>query len=83
MKITAVTARFFAAAEEAVGAGEMRLELARPASIGDVLAAASGHESHAVLARCSFLVNGQATTDAAAELRDGDLLDVLPPFAGG
>jgi molybdopterin converting factor small subunit len=36
-----------------------------------------------VFARCSFIVNGVATTDRARVLDDGDSLDVLPPFAGG
>lgn len=78
-----VTARFFAAAEEAVGAAELTLELPRGASIRDALATASAARSHPVLDRCSFLLNTLATTDVATELHDGDLLDVLPPFAGG
>jgi molybdopterin synthase sulfur carrier subunit len=36
-----------------------------------------------VLARCTFLVNGIATTDRAHGLDPDDVLDVLPPFAGG
>ena len=78
-----VTARFFAAAEEAVGFAERALELPSGATIRDVLASASDTPLHPVLGRCSFLVNSQATTDTETELRTGDLLDVLPPFAGG
>jgi len=37
----------------------------------------------AVIARCSFILNRQATTDRSIVLADGDELDVLPPFAGG
>ncbi|MGO3506052.1 MAG: MoaD/ThiS family protein [Brachybacterium tyrofermentans] len=33
--------------------------------------------------RSSILVNAVACTDRDQELRDGDRLDVLPPFAGG
>ena len=78
-----VTARFFAAAEEAVGCAERALELPSGATIRDALVRASGTALHPVLGRCSFLVNSQATTDPETELRTGDLLDVLPPFAGG
>lgn len=78
-----VTARFFAAAEEAVGFAERALELPSGATIRDALASASDTPLHPVLGRCSFLVNSQATTDTETELRTGDLLDVLPPFAGG
>ena len=78
-----VTARFFAAAEEAMGFAERGLELPSGATIRDALASASDTPLHPVLSRCSFLVNSQATTDPETELRTGDLLDVLPPFAGG
>ena len=78
-----VTARFFAAAEEAVGSAERALELPSGATIRDALATASGTVLHPVLGRCSFLVNSHATTDYETELRAGDLLDILPPFAGG
>ena len=78
-----VTARFFAAAEEAMGFAERGLELPSGATIRDALASASDTPLHPVLSRCSFLVNSQATTDTETELRAGDLLDVLPPFAGG
>lgn len=37
----------------------------------------------AVLGRCSFLVNEFATNDRTHSLRNGDTVDVLPPFAGG
>lgn len=36
----------------------------------------------AVFARCSFLVNAEASP-ADSVLDDGDRVDVLPPFAGG
>jgi len=78
-----ITVRYFAAAKSALGVGEERREAG--VSIGQVLAdAASGAPgAEPVLARCSFLHNGQATTDRRIVLADGDTLDVLPPFAGG
>lgn len=36
-----------------------------------------------VIDRSSFLVNAVACTDHTRTLREGDRLDVLPPFAGG
>lgn len=81
-----VTLRFFASARAATGRDEQSLALADGTTIADALArltAAPGEPLDLVLARCSFLVNQVACTDRARELRDGDLLDVMPPFAGG
>jgi molybdopterin synthase sulfur carrier subunit len=36
-----------------------------------------------VFGRSTFLVNGVTTPDRGHPLRNGDELDVLPPFAGG
>jgi molybdopterin converting factor small subunit len=36
-----------------------------------------------ILARSSFLLNEVAVRDRATVLSDGDVVDVLPPFAGG
>jgi sulfur-carrier protein len=71
-----VTLRFFAAARAEVGAAS----LSRAAGSIDSLLA---EFDSPVLNRCTFLVNGIATTDRATPLSDGDVLDVLPPFAGG
>jgi molybdopterin synthase sulfur carrier subunit len=74
--VNVVTVRFFAAARAAVGV-----------STSEVGAAALGEALRSfdqpVLARCSYLVNGIAVTDLAHPLADGDVVDVLPPFAGG
>jgi sulfur-carrier protein len=88
--VASVTVRFFAAARAASGAGERLLTVSDPATIASALDAArtavpdadrAGFD--AVMARCSFLVNEIATGDRENPLRDGDLIDVLPPFAGG
>jgi molybdopterin synthase sulfur carrier subunit len=71
-----VTVRFFAAARAEVGSAQVSRE---PASIDGLLAPFDSP----VLRRSSFLVNGIATTDRATVLSGGDVLDVLPPFAGG
>jgi molybdopterin synthase sulfur carrier subunit len=71
-----VTVRFFAAARAAVGEHAVTIDAK---SIGAIL----DRFDDPVVARCSFLVNGIATTDPATALAAGDEVDVLPPFAGG
>jgi molybdopterin synthase sulfur carrier subunit len=83
-----VTLRLYASAKAATGVAEWTADLDRhtPPTIDAALATlprVSGAPLDRVLARCSFLVNAQSTTDRETPLRDGDLVDVLPPFAGG
>ena len=52
------------------------------AALVDTLAA-RGSELARVLRRCSFLCDGIAVRDDAAVLTNGQIIDVLPPFAGG
>lgn len=77
-----VQVRYFAAAKAATGVAEETRELPDGATIGAFLDELDS-TSPAVFARCSFIVNGTATTDRSLVLAGGDLLDVLPPFAGG
>jgi len=77
-----VQVRYYAAAKAATGLAEETRDLPAGATIGLFLDEL-GSSSAAVFARCSFIVNGTATTDRARILEDGDRLDVLPPFAGG
>jgi len=80
-----VTLRFFAAARSAAGASERAVVADSPLTISDALDATrtASPDYDAIMARCSFLVNAIATTDRDRVLADGDVLDVLPPFAGG
>lgn len=81
-----VTVRLFASARAATGVDELRLSLPAEATISDALhqlTAAPGQPLGQVLSRCSFLVNAVSTTDRATRLSDGDVIDVMPPFAGG
>jgi molybdopterin converting factor small subunit len=79
-----VTMRYWAAAKEAAGVAEEKVA-------ADTLAAAlaaigPSARLSAVLARSSFLIDGQPVGSRAAEavtLADGDIIEVLPPFAGG
>ncbi|WP_449372377.1 MoaD/ThiS family protein [Arthrobacter psychrolactophilus] len=90
--------RFFAAAAAATGVEEQQLDLATLESTGiftladlsELLvasfpASASAHTPPLaqVLTRCSFLINEVSTRDLSAPLQAGDVVDILPPFAGG
>lgn len=73
--------RYFAAAQEAAGRDtEARSE----ATLGDLRrAVASAHPRlGAILPRCAVLVGGSRVPDDTTLAAD-DLIDVLPPFAGG
>ena len=85
-EMIAIELRYFAAAAEAAGRTEERLEL--PA--GTTLAAlreqlaGRGLEMARIIGVSSYLVNALSTpADSLAPLADGDRVDVLPPFAGG
>ena len=75
--------RYFAAAEEAAGRAEERIEL-DDATVGGLRAALAeryGDAMDRVLRSGSFLIGGVVSRDPSREL-DGPV-DVLPPFAGG
>lgn len=80
--------RYFGAARAASGVDQERLPGGR--SLDDVLTdlrqrpAVPGKPSLAkVLDRSSFLLNEVALRNPSAVLQDDDVLDILPPFAGG
>ncbi|HET6268481.1 MAG TPA: MoaD/ThiS family protein [Arthrobacter sp.] len=85
--------RYFAAARAAAGVDEEHFELAAGATVASLLAAILGVERPEppagtpplarILSRSSFLLNEVAVRDDSARLFPGDVVDVLPPFAGG
>jgi molybdopterin synthase sulfur carrier subunit len=83
-----VTVRYWAAAKHAAGVAEETLDAA---TLAEALAAAvarrpAASEFAVVLARSSFLVDGEQAGGRAAEavlLGEGAVIEVLPPFAGG
>ncbi|GIG29735.1 MoaD/ThiS family protein [Cellulomonas marina] len=78
-----ITVRYFAAAAEAAGRDEERLEA--PATAADLradLAGRHGADLRRVLTRCSLLADGHRLDDGSA-VPPGATVDVLPPFAGG
>ena len=81
--------RLFAAAADAAGAEAVSVEVARGATVEELVARVYGAVAPAdperlerVLGLCSFLVNGKHA-ERTAILPDDPRVDVLPPFAGG
>ena len=82
-----VTMRYWAAAKEAAGVAEQQLTADTLAAALSVAAETSGgSQLRAVLDRSSFLIDGNPVGRRAADsdvLADGNVIEVLPPFAGG
>ncbi|MEV5570939.1 MoaD/ThiS family protein [Spirillospora sp. NPDC052269] len=78
--------RYWAAAKAAAGAAE---EAYDATTLADALAAAAAHrddEFARVVARSSFLIDGDPVGSRPHEdvrLPEGGVVEVLPPFAGG
>jgi sulfur-carrier protein len=85
--------RYFAAARAAAGVEEEPFDLPAGSTVEDLLAAILSVERSVppagtpplprVLSRSSFLLNEVAVRDRSTVLNPGDVVDVLPPFAGG
>jgi sulfur-carrier protein len=82
-----VTMRYWAAAKEAAGVAEHELTAdTLAAALAEGAAQAEGDQLKAVMARSSFLIDGNPVGRRAADtvmLADGNVIEVLPPFAGG
>jgi molybdopterin synthase sulfur carrier subunit len=85
--------RYIAAARAAAGVEEERFELPAGSSVEDLLAAVLEVERPEppagtpplarLLSRSSFLLNEVAVRDRSVVVSQDDVVDVLPPFAGG
>ncbi len=86
-----VRLRYWAAAKAAAGTAEEPFEAPAVATLADLVAAAvAAHPDDGtlarVLARCSYLVDGDPVgtrRHASVPLRVGAVVEALPPFAGG
>jgi len=82
-----VTMRYWAAAKEAAGVAEQQLTAdTLAAALSAAAEASAGSQLRAVLDRSSFLIDGNPVGRRAADsvvLADGNVIEVLPPFAGG
>lgn len=76
-----IAVRLFAAAAEAVGEDQVTTDAADVAGLRATLSARGDHAAR-VVAQCAVLRAGRRLEDDAV-LTEGDLVDVLPPFAGG
>ena len=82
--------RYFGAAKAAAGQEEEVLDAAG-LTLGELLeklaartpASAGAPRLATVIARSSFLVNETAARDRSRVLGNDDVVDILPPFAGG
>lgn len=79
-----VTVRLFAAARAAVGANEVIVPAGSLAYVLNVVEAGAPPFGK-VRPACSFLINEVAVHGEEGEIlvQEGDVVDVLPPFAGG
>ena len=75
-----VTVRFWAGAARAAERDEEQVTAATVGELRALLGSRSALAKIAVVA--SILVDGQAAGEAA-QLADGSVVDVLPPYAGG
>ena len=76
-----INVRLFAAAAEAVGDAQTSVSAASAGALRLALAKL-GDDAPRVISQCALLRNGERLEDDAV-LNSGDLVDVLPPFAGG
>ena len=79
--------RYFAAAKAAAGRAAERFDVDDTTTLDELLdrveaALPDAGAARQVLARCSVLRNGE-TPSLATRLENGDVVDLLPPFAGG
>lgn len=81
-----VTVRLYAAAAEAAGSHELALPLEQnPLPLRQLIGELSqrGDPLERVCAQSSYLINGTRTEPSSGRVSAGDVVDVLPPFAGG
>jgi len=78
-----VLVRFFARLREELGVGEKVLELNDRATLGELLAAVfkEGPPEDLLLALNNELVRGDRVDEV--RLREGDVIDIMPPASGG
>ena len=73
---------FYAAARAASGVSESQID---GSTLGEVIASATLQHPQlkAILPGCSYLVNGAAESNNDLKVGAGDVIDILPRFAGG
>ncbi|MGB5952588.1 MAG: MoaD/ThiS family protein [Ornithinimicrobium sp.] len=77
------TVRYFAAAAEAAGTAQEVVDGSDVAAVLASATAAHGPRMTHVLGHSSLLLDGRYVADHGTPVHPDDVLDVLPPFAGG
>jgi sulfur-carrier protein len=82
---TVITVRYFAAARAAAGREEETVTVPAGTTVAALVDMLSGRgtELARVLQRCSYLCDSIAIRDVQTVIESGQIVDVLPPFAGG
>jgi molybdopterin converting factor small subunit len=87
---TAVTVHYWAAARAAAGVASEEIPVDGPVSVAEVVrrvvAAHPGSDVERVVGVCSVLVGEQpvgSRDPGTVMVRPGDVVELLPPFAGG
>lgn len=73
---------FYAAAREASGTSSLKIPAGNLAALVTELSAKNAALKK-LLPTCSFLINGESIEDPSHPLIEGDVVEVLPQFAGG
>ena len=85
--MTQVSLRYFAGVADAAGCREESIEVPEGATVAEMcrsLSAVHGPEFARIVAVSALLIDGaRANETAPVPVRDGLVVDVLPPFAGG
>ena len=82
---TTITVRYFAAARAAAGHEEENVVVPEGTTLAELVEILSGRSTELarVLRRCSYLCDSFAIRDRQSVIETGQIVDVLPPFAGG
>lgn len=80
-----ITVRYFAAARAAAGHEEESLSIPAGTTLAGLVDTLSRRNTELarVLQRCSYLCDSIAIRDRQTVIETGQIVDVLPPFAGG
>lgn len=80
-----ITVRYFAAARAAAGHDEESVAIPAGTTLAELVDTLSRRttELARVLQRCSYLCDSIAIRDRQIVIGTGQIVDVLPPFAGG
>lgn len=77
------TIRFFAAAADVIGSDELLMDASTVGELRARIRRDFGESAARVVDKCSVLVDGVRASSDEASISESDVVDILPPFAGG